>query len=71
MSRRSQPQTRYCLDVVAAYNREGLPLPPSSGMMPRSIEEILAHPFHWAYLSERDAEEVLMEIYVARRTRMQ
>ena len=69
------PQTRRTqrcfLDVVAAYNREELPLPACSGLEVRSIEEIMAHPFHWAHLTESDTEEVLMEIYVARRRRMQ
>ena len=36
-----------------------------------STEEIMAHPFHWAYLTERDTEEVLLELYVARRMKMQ
>jgi hypothetical protein len=62
---------RHYLDVVAAYNREDLPLEPCSGLRVDSIEEIMAHPFHWAHLSERETEEVLMEIYVARRRRMQ
>jgi hypothetical protein len=63
--------SRHYLDVVAAYNREELPLPACSGLDVQSIEELMAHPFHWAHLTERDAEEVLMEIYVARRRRMQ
>jgi hypothetical protein len=62
---------RHVLDVVAAYNREDLALEPCSGVNVDSIEEIMAHPFHWAYLTERETEEVLMEIYVARRRRMQ
>lgn len=65
------PRRRYCLDVVAAYNREELVLPSCSGLQVHSIEEIMAHPFHWAHLNERDTEEVLMELYVARRRRMQ
>ncbi len=71
MQRKTHRPVRYYLDVVAAYNREELPLPASSGLQVQSIEEILAHPYHWAHLTDRDTEEVLMEIYVARRRRMQ
>ncbi len=70
MARENSKPVRYYLDVVAAYNREQLPLPACSGLEVRSIEEIMAHPFHWAHLTQRDTEEVLMELYVARRCRM-
>ena len=66
------PRKRYCLDVAAAYNRESLPLPGRrNGRQVPTIEDVMAHPFLWARLSQRDAEELLMEIYVARRRRMQ
>jgi hypothetical protein len=71
MQPESRRTVRHYLDVVAAYNREDLPVEPCSGVCTDSIEEIMAHPFHWAHLSERETEEVLMEIYVARRRRMQ
>lgn len=64
-------RTRYYLDVVAAYNREDLALSACSGARAPSIEELMAHPFHWAHLTERDTEEVLLELYVARRMKMQ
>ena len=70
MKRKPHSPIRHYLDVVAAYNREELPLQVCSGLNVQSIEEIMAHPFHWAHLTERDTEEVLMELYVARR-RMQ
>ncbi len=59
------------LNVAAAYNREELPIPRCSGMNVNTIEEMLDHPYHWAYLSEREQEDILMEIYVARRRWMQ
>ena len=71
MQPKKHPPIRHYLDVVAAYNREDLSLPRCSGLEVQSIEEIMAHPYHWAHLTERDTEEVLMEIYVARRRRMQ
>ena len=71
MGRRAGTPTRHYLDVAAAYNREGISLPPCSGLEVQCIEEIMAHPFHWAYLTERDTEEVLLELYVARRMKMQ
>ena len=71
MRREERPEAQYCIDVAAAHNGEELVLPACSGLQVNSIEEIIAHPYHWAHLSERDTEEVLMEIYVARRRRMQ
>ncbi len=71
MEAKQNRPTRHYLDVVAAYNREDLPLSACSGLLVESIEEIMAHPFHWTHLTERETEEVLMEIYVARRRRMQ
>ena len=62
---------RIYLDVEAAYNREELPMPKCSGLQVQSIEEIMQHPYHWAHLSERETEEVLMELYVVRRRRAQ
>lgn len=62
---------QFFLDVAAAHNGEELSLADCSGLQVQSIEEIMAHPYHWAHLSERDSEEILMELYVARRRRMQ
>ena len=50
----AEQTTLYHLDVAALYNREDLPVPECSGLHVQSIEEIMAHPFHWAHLSERD-----------------
>lgn len=71
MCPRAQRATRFYLDVAAAYNREKLPLPANCGLQVKSIEELMAHPFYWAYLTDRDTEEVLMELYVVRRRRAQ
>jgi hypothetical protein len=71
MPRDERRDAQLYLDVAAAYNGDDLPLPDCSGLQVQSIEEIMAHPYHWAHLSERDTEEVLMELYVARRCRMQ
>ena len=62
------------LDVSAAYNRENLPMPKPNGPNGRrvlSMEMLLHHPFYWEWLNERETEEVLMELYVARTRRMQ
>jgi hypothetical protein len=62
------------LDVCAAYNRDNLPMPKPNGPNGRrvlSMEMLLHHPFYWEWLSERETEEVLMELYVARTRRMQ
>jgi hypothetical protein len=66
-------QTIY-LDVCAAYNRDNLPMPKPNGPNGRrvlSMEMLLNHPFYWEWLNERETEEVLMELYVARTRRMQ
>lgn len=71
MRKEVRPDAQFYLDVAAAHNGEELSLPDCSGLQVQSIEEIMAHPYHWAHLSERDSEEILMELYVARRRRMQ
>jgi hypothetical protein len=71
MRQDERQEAQYFLDVAAAHNGEELALPDCSGLHVQSIEEIMAHPYHWAHLSERDSEEILMELYVARRRRMQ
>ena len=71
MRRKESKPIKFCLDVAAAYNRGGLPISAQSSADVSSIEELLAHPFQWKHLTDSDTEDVLMEIYVARRTRMQ
>jgi hypothetical protein len=70
MSEKSQSGIRHYLDVVAAYNREEIPVPPRHGRQVQSAAELMDYPFLWAYLTEQDAEIFLMELYAARR-RMQ
>ena len=68
------PRPTLVLDVTAAYNRDNLPMPKPNGPNGRrvlSMEMLLHHPFYWEWLNERETEEVLMEIYVARTRRMQ
>ena len=62
------------LEVNAAYNREGLPIPKPNGPNGKRIldlEMLMHHPFYWEWLNERETEEVLMEIYIARTQRAQ
>lgn len=62
------------LEVNAAYNREELPLPKPNGPNGRrvlNLEMLMNHPFYWEWLNERETEEVLMELYIARTRRMQ
>ena len=62
------------VEINAAYNREGLPMPKPNGPNGRrvlNLEMLLNHPFYWEWLNERETEEVLMEIYIARTRRMQ
>ena len=71
MRRRQDRTTGYFLDVAAAYNREGLPLPEQTGQGAANAEDVMMHPYYWAHLTESDTEDVLMELYVARRFRSQ
>lgn len=62
------------VEVEAAYNREGLPLPRPNGPNGRRVldlQMLLHHPFYWEWLNERETEEVLMELYVNRTRRSQ
>ena len=62
------------LEVNAAYNRDSLPMPKPNGPNGRrvlNLEMLMNHPFYWEWLNERETEEVLMEIYIARTRRMQ
>ena len=69
-----RPKPTLFLDVNAAYNRDNLAMPKPNGPNGRrvlSMEMLLHHPFYWEWLNERETEEVLMELYVARTRRMQ
>ncbi len=62
------------LEVSAAYNREGLPMPKPNGPNGKRVldlEMLMQHPFYWEWLNERETEEVMMEIYIARTRRAQ
>ena len=69
---RSDPNRRgltIVLEVEAAYNRDALPLPAPNGPNGRrvlNLEMLMHHPFYWDWLNERETEEVLMELYIAR-----
>ncbi|MCC6731460.1 MAG: hypothetical protein IT208_19210 [Chthonomonadales bacterium] len=62
---------RYYLDVVAAYNRQDLPLPAWRAVPLNNIREVAVHPYLLARLAEQDSEDILMDLYVARRRWMQ
>ena len=62
------------VEVNAAYNRDRLPMPRPNGPNGRrvlNLEMLLNHPMYWDFLNERETEEVLMELYIARTRRMQ
>jgi hypothetical protein len=66
--------TTIVLEVAAAYNRGGLTMPRPNGPNGRrvlNLEMLMNHPFYWEWLNERETEEVLMEIYIARTRRAQ
>ncbi len=66
--------TTIVLEVAAAYNRGGLTMPKPNGPNGRrvlNLEMLMNHPFYWEWLNERETEEVLMELYIARTRRAQ
>jgi hypothetical protein len=70
----ASPSHTVFLEVNAAYNRDGLPLPGPNGPNGRrvlNIEMLMNHAFYWEWLNERETEEVLMELYMVRTRRMQ
>ncbi len=72
--RGQRPKPTLFVDVNAAYNRDNLAMPKPNGPNGRrvlSMEMLLHHPFYWEWLNDRETEEVLMELYVARTRRMQ
>lgn len=61
-------------EANAAYNRDALPMPKPNGPNGKrvlNIEMLMNHPFYWDWLNEKETEEVLMELYVARTRRTQ
>ena len=72
--KRATAKPTVILEVNAAYNRECLQMPKPNGPNGRrvlSLEMLLHYPFYWEWPNERETEEVLMELYVARTRRMQ
>ena len=62
------------LEVRAIYNLDALPIPRPNGPNGRrvlNLEMLMNHAFYWEWLNERETEEVLMELYVARTRRTQ
>lgn len=61
-------------EASAAYNRDGLTMPKPNGPNGRrvlNLEMLMNHPFYWDWLNEKETEEVLMELYIARTRRAQ
>jgi hypothetical protein len=59
-----------CLDVVAAYNRGNLP-EVGRGRRDADALSAYAHPYILANLSMEDTGDLLMDLFMARRTGMQ
>jgi hypothetical protein len=61
-------------EACAAYNRDSLTMPKPNGPNGRrvlNLEMLMNHPFYWEWLNEKETEEVLMELYIARTRRAQ
>lgn len=59
------------IDTAAAYNREGLPLPPEDDRTFIMAHQLVLDPALVARLADEDAEDMLIDLYVARRRWMQ
>jgi hypothetical protein len=61
-------------EANAAYNRDGLAMPKPNGPNGKrvlNLEMLMNHSFYWEWLNEKETEEVLMELYIARTRRAQ
>ena len=68
------PRRTIVFEASAAYNRDGLPMPKPNGPNGRrvlNLEMLMNHSFYWEWLNEKETEEVLMELYIARTRRAQ
>jgi hypothetical protein len=67
--KQGKPRTsrRLCLDVVAAYNRGNLP-EMGRGRQDADAMSAIAHPYSLARLSMEDTGDLLMDLFMARRT---
>ena len=54
------------LEVNAAYNRTGVPMPNPNSRKVLNLEMLMEYPFYWEWLNEQETEEVLMDLYIAR-----
>ncbi len=71
MNARNRSRTVLFLDLGAAYNREGLPLPPEDERQFVMAHQLVLDPVLVAQLADEDAEDMLLDLYVARRRWMQ
>lgn len=70
----SRSRRTIVFEARAAYNRDGLSMPKPNGPNGRrvlNLEMLMNHPFYWDWLNEKETEEVLMELYIARTRRAQ
>lgn len=64
-----RPGPSVVLEVNAAYNRENLPIPApngANGSRVLNMEMLMSHQVFWDWMNERETEEVLMDLYIAR-----
>lgn len=71
MRARNARRSVLILDLAAAYNREGMPLPPEDEPNYVSAHQLVLDPALVARIADEDAEDMLLDLYVARRRWMQ
>lgn len=71
MARMPHSKRIVVLDVVAAYNRQGLVTEETELVAFAHVQDLLSYPALVSQLAEQNAEEILMDLYVARRFWMQ
>ncbi|MCW3094455.1 MAG: hypothetical protein JWL77_73 [Chthonomonadaceae bacterium] len=74
LSQDSRRRRTIVFESSAAYNCDALQMPKPNGPNGRrvlNLEMLMNHPFYWEWLNEKETEEVLMELYIARTRRAQ
>jgi len=71
MNRTKRRSTTLFLDVAAAYNRDDMPIPDHSGDGQEIISLLMSNPSYCRRMTDQETEDMLMELYIARRRRAQ
>jgi len=67
MEPQERPRKGFVLDIAAAYNRDGLRIPPPKTLDEAPVEVVTERPSVWTHMTEPEQTNILMGIYLMRR----